>query len=613
MVKPFLGNSCGSRYFSEFWKSYVLVTAPLVLLPVAFSDGSSEEMRCAYVVLLMAVYWMTEALPIPVTSLIPMVLFPLLGVCSTNEVGVNYLKSTNFMFIGGLILALAVEQSGLHTRVALRILLLIGTSPRNLLLGFMLTTGFLSMWISNTATTAMMIPIIDAIAQASSIEPDSDPETGGSGEGQVNAPLAIPDSSESFEDTEAMVEYKVVDQGSGKRPVVLQEMGKQPSKFFISETQKKAKTERQRNILLLAVAYSANIGGTGVITGSPPNLVVPQVMENRFGDATGLTFASWMAFAVPVMLVNLIISWVWISFIAWRQERQHRIPGDEAVDPKAKEAHILKVIRQKYEAMGPVKCHELSVLICFATVIVLWFMRKPLFMAGWGGLFDYMTERGKKVTVGGATPAILMVLVVFALPTRYRFWPFQAFNKIPESSSSLISWKTIETKLPWGVIILLGGGFAVSDACTKSGLSTWIVQKMLVLVGLPAWLICVIVCVSTAALTQVASNTATANVLLPILADLSLTICQNPLYLIMAAAVTSSYAFMLPVATAPNAIVFGASTMTTSHMMKTGFGMNIITVITTLIAINTYAVPLYGLDSFPVWAEPQLPVNVTCH
>ena len=118
------------------------------------------------------------------------------------------------------------------------------------------------MWISNTATTAMMIPIIDAIAQASSIEPDSDPETGGSGEGQVNAPLAIPDSSESFEDTEAMVEYKVVDQGSGKRPVVLQEIGKQPSKFFISETQKKAKTERQRNILLLAVAYSANIGGT---------------------------------------------------------------------------------------------------------------------------------------------------------------------------------------------------------------------------------------------------------------------------------------------------------------------------------------------------------------
>lgn len=223
-----------------------------------------------------------------------------------------------------------------------------------------------------------------------------------------------------------------------------------------------------------------------------------------------------------------------------------------------------------------------------------------------------MTERGKKVTVGSATPAILMVCVVFALPTRYRFWPFQAWNKMPESSPSLIDWKTIETRLPWGVILLLGGGFAVSDACEKSGLSRWLVQKLMVLVGMPGWLINVIICVSTAALTQVASNTATANVLLPILADLSLTICENPLYLIMPVALTASYAFMLPVATAPNAIVFGASTMTTGQMMKAGLGMNIITVITTLIAINTYAMPLFDLNSFPIWAQQQLPQNVTC-
>merc|ERR1719323_462709 len=127
-------------------------------------------MRCAYCVLLMAAYWMTEALPLPITSLMPMVLLPFLGLCSTNEVGINYLKSTNFMFLGGLILAMAVEQSGLHQRVALKIMMMIGTNPRNLLLGFMLTTGFLSMWISNTATTAMLIPIVDAIAQVSAIE-----------------------------------------------------------------------------------------------------------------------------------------------------------------------------------------------------------------------------------------------------------------------------------------------------------------------------------------------------------------------------------------------------------------------------------------------------------
>jgi len=599
----------GFRYFTKFWKSYALVTAPMVLLPVAFAEGGSEEMRCAYVVLLMAAYWMTEALPLAITSLIPMVLLPFLGIMSTNEVGINYLKSTNFMFLGGLILAMAVEQSGLHQRVALKIMMMIGTNPRNLLLGFMLTTGFLSMWISNTATTAMMIPIVDAIAQVSveGQDPDEDLDDAANKE---EAPLASQDPSNA--DTEPMVEYNVVDSGNGQRPVALVQVGKKTSKYFISETQKKAKVERQRNLLLMAVAYSANIGGTGVITGSPPNLVVPQVLENRFGDSTGLTFASWMAFAVPLMSINLILSWIWLSYLGWKENKRYQLPGEDNIDPKQKEAQILNVMKRKYDSLGPLRCHELSVLICFIIVILLWFFRKPLFMFGWGDLFTFMTARGKKVTVGSATPAILMVLVVFALPTRYRFWPFQALNKAPESSPSLIDWKTVETKLPWGVILLLGGGFAVSDACTKSGLSKWLVAKCMVLVGLPAWLINTIVCVLTVVLTQVASNTATANVLLPILADLSMTICQNPLYLIMTAAVTSSYAFMLPVATAPNAIVFGASSLTTAHMMKAGLGMNIVTVLTTLLAINSYAVPLFGLDSFPEWGIPQLPENVTC-
>merc|ERR1711963_738996 len=297
MVRPLMGNNYGHRYFTEFWRSYALIIAPLALLPIAFQNGGSEEMRCAYCVLLMAAYWMTEALPLPITSLMPMVLFPFLGLMSTNEVGINYLKSTNFMFLGGLVLALAVEHSGLHLRIALKIMMLIGASPCKLLFGFMITTGWLSMWISNTATTAMMIPIVDAVAQVygenSYVDLDEEVQ-----EEDQNAPLAAPEASEA--DTEPIVEFKVVDQGSKERPVVLQEVGRRTSKFFMSETQKKERTERQRNRLLLAVAYSANIGGTGVITGSPPNLVVPQVM-NRFGDGHGLTFASWMAFCVPIV------------------------------------------------------------------------------------------------------------------------------------------------------------------------------------------------------------------------------------------------------------------------------------------------------------------------
>lgn len=604
------------QYFAKFWRTFALILAPLALLPVAFADDSSEEMRCAFVVLLMAAYWMTEALPLPITSLIPMVAFPYLGILSTGEVGINYLKSTNFMFLGGLILALAVEQSGLHQRMALKILLMIGTAPRNLLLGFMLTTAFLSMWISNTATTAMMIPIVEAIAQVSIVDPHTTTEMVEDTQEDEKAPLAAPDEGheEGSVDTTPMV--AIISQKKEKAAEDEEKKSVGKNSLKLSETDRDVAVEKQRNLLLIAVAYSANIGGTGVITGSPPNLVVPQVMQNRFGPDTGLNFASWMAFAIPLMSVNLIISWLWLIFLAWNRNRkaagQNMSDEDTPEEKKEKQAQISAVMRQRYDALGKITTHELSVLLCFVTVIGLWFFRRPLFMPGWGELFVFSTERGKTVSVGSATPAILMVLVVFALPTHYKFWPFQSMNTPPESSPSLISWKTVETKLPWGVIILLGGGFALSDACEKSGLSKWMVQRLLILVGMPPWLINLIVCAVTVGLTQVASNTATANVLLPILADLSLTICQNPLYLIMASAVTASYAFMLPVATAPNAIVFGASSMTIMDMLSAGFGMNVITLSTTMIAINTYAIPLYHLDVFPTWAVEQLPENITC-
>ncbi len=392
----------------------------------------------------------------------------------------------------------------------------------------------------------MMIPIVDAIAQVSSIEPDdpSEAESGNNVDEEERAPLATPDKSEdaTIDNNERTIILKVVDPGTAdetagngnsngdkarRRPPALAEIGKKDSKYFVSETFKKAAIERQRNLLLMAVAYSANIGGTGVVTGSPPNLVVPQVMENRFGDSTGLTFASWMAFAVPVMSVNLVISWLWLIAISWREERRH-YSGRLDVTPaeeKAKQDKIHGVMRKKYKELGGVTCHEFSVLICFTIVILLWFFRRPLFMSGniwfsqpedhirtrlilslgWGDLFVYMTERGKKVTVGSATPAILMVLVVFALPTEYNFWPFQKLADRPASAPALIDWKTVEKRLPWGVILLLGGGFAVSDACEKSGLSKWLVAQLLILVNLPAWAICTIVCTLTAMLTQVGS------------------------------------------------------------------------------------------------------------
>merc|ERR1711899_278464 len=425
-------NMIGFRYFTKFWKSYALVTAPMVLLPVAFAEGGSEEMRCAYVVLLMAAYWMTEALPLAITSLIPMVLLPFLGIMSTNEVGINYLKSTNFMFLGGLILAMAVEQSGLHQRVALKIMMMIGTNPRNLLLGSMLTTGFLSMWISNTATTAMLIPIVDAIAQVSAIEAKVEHEEAEFDNMEVinekqenNKNVGINEDANARE-SDPMVEsdkkpvpasiLKQPNPAAGKRQraPMIKQTGKSLSTFSVISQhdggkisdKRAAEVERQRNLLPMAVAYSANIGGTGVITGSPPNLVVPEVLDNRFGPSTGLTFASWMAFAIPVMSVNLVLSWAWLFFQNWvtekRRKKKQRATMDDLDDevPEAEKERLIKqVMKERHEPLGPMTAHELSVFVCFITVIILWFFRRPLFMPGWGQLFKFETARGTTTSV----------------------------------------------------------------------------------------------------------------------------------------------------------------------------------------------------------------------
>merc|ERR1719244_1484397 len=258
--------------------------------------------------------------------------------------------------------------------------------------------------------------------------------------------------------------------------------------------------------------------------------------------------------------------------------------------------------------------HEAQVLVLFIILITLWFFKTPIFMPGWGDAFKVITERKTLVTVGSATPAIFMSILLFILPQTYDFWPFTSMAASLKNSPSLITWRLIETKMCWGVIFLLGGGFALAKASQNSGLSTLLVLQLnkLNLESLPLWLTSFVICFVTVTITNVASNTATANVLVPILAKMAVTMCINPIYLTLPAGVVCSYAFALPVATAPNAIVFGHSTMKTADMMKAGFVMNLICVITLSISINSYAVPLFGLNEFPEWAAVKHPNATLC-
>jgi len=684
------------EFISIFWRTWVVVLGPFLLSPIVLCSPEDpqtlEALKCAYLILLMAVYWMTEALPLPITSMIPMVGLPLLGLMSTGEVAVNYLNSTNYMFLGGLIMAIAVEHCGLHNRVALKIIMMVGTSQARLMLGFMFTTMFLSMWISNTATTAMMLPIVDAVVEAinqtdpdielSSIKKAKDDSTHESEEEDnfndqdcdvlksertvtsinqlslnqrtlnsinqmtLSSIKSMKNSLNPANDPESMVAFlpnvrrntldrfpsteesqhraqrrntmerqasKYSRQGSmGKSSIASYEDRRKIERCLSIEVEidpkENEKEETERNFLLLAVAYAANIGGTGVITGSPPNLVVPDVLISSFGQGTGLTFASWMAFAIPVMMVNTILAWLWLQML------QSWYPGGKVKKGKEQEERAMKVIKEKYSSLGSMNLHEAQVLVLFIILIGLWFFKTPIFMPGWGDAFNVETVRGSTVSVGSATPAIFMSILLFILPQTYNFWPFASMNQSLQNAPSLITWRLIETKMCWGVIFLLGGGFALAKASVKSGLSELLVEQLnqMNLDNLPIWFMCFIICFVTVTITNIASNTATANVLVPILAKMAVTMCINPIYLTLPAGVVCSYAFALPVATAPNAIVFGHSTMKTTDMMKAGFVMNLICVITLCISINSYAVPLFGLNNFPEWAAVKHPNATLC-
>jgi len=540
-----------------YFKTILTIITPFVMIaiPLCGSDENWEALWTLYTIIVMAIYWIFECLPLPITSMLPVVLLPLARVASTDEVARNYLNGTNMMFVASLIMAIAVEHSGFHRRLSLHIISIIGTSQKLITLGFMTCTMFLSMWISNTASVALMVPIVDSIADAMFEKDDVD-----------------------IDDIEKT-----------KKP-----------------KERTKEEEIKRNLMLLSCAYAANIGGTGVITGSPPNFVVLQTLDDDYGSKGGrhpLSYATWMAFSVPLMLVNTFMAWVLITII-------QRIQIGPEQTSKEKDEKIKSIIMHRKRELGKITPHEIQVVLLFICLIILWFFQSPKFMEGWAdqGVFTGTTDRDSKLKIASATPAVFIVALAFILPRDYRAWT----SPSPSTpSEALLNWQIVEKRLPWGVIILLGGGFALADMTKKSGLSQYMVDHLEWLKELDPLLISFIIALVSTFVTEVASNTACANILVPILSKMSLSLCTNPLYLMMTCAVCVSYAFMLPVATAPNAIVYSASTLKTSDMMKTGFFLNILCILTTWGAINSYGFPLYGLGEFPDWADPLNEQNCT--
>ena len=485
----------------------------------------------AAVAALMAVWWITEAIPLVATSLLPLVLFPLLGIMPATVVAPVYVNSTIFLFVGGFIIALAMEKWGLHRRVALVIVRLVGGGPARMLLGFMLAAALLSMWISNTATAMMMLPIVLAVIQR-------------------RAGLAVGRSTAGA---------RVAAQTSGEHGA--------------------GETHHFAVALLLGVAYACSIGGMATLIGTPPNLSLARIFAISFPDAPTLTFGQWMLLGLPITVVMLLSTWL----LLWRLLLR-KMPREGASDRS--------VIEREYRGLGPISFEEKAVLTVFVGTALLWVFRSDLKLGafvvpGWNRLLPYPL-------LDDGSVAIMAAIVLFLLPTRSG----------DAGAPRLLSGDDI-LRVRWDIVLLFGGGFALAQGFQTSGLSAVIGAQFSALAAVPPLLIIAAICLVVTFLTELTSNTATTEMLLPIFAALAVAMQVHPLLLMVPATISASCAFMMPVATPPNAIVFGSGHLRIAEMARIGLRLNLIGALVITVLFYLLGGWLLGIDfgHAPVWAK----------
>ena len=439
--------------------------------PAGLSEDGVAVLACTFWI---AIWWITEAIPIAVTSLLPIILFPLTGALDLSTTTSSYGHKYVFLYIGGFILAIAIERWNLHKRIALSIIKIIGTNVRGIILGFMVATAFLSMWISNTATSVMMLPIGMAIIAQLRDNPDT-----------------IEDENKIF----------------GK-------------------------------MLMLAIAYSASIGGIATLIGTPPNIVLAGILEELYN--VEITFPQWMMIGLPISIILLFICWKYLTSFAFNI-KQDKFPGGIAE------------IKKQHKNLGNISYEEKMVLIVFAGTAIAWISRSFFLQKFIPNIDD---------TIIG----IIAGVVLFLIPAS------------KEKHRKILTWEEA-VKLPWGILLLFGGGLALAQAFKVSGLAEWIGGQLTLLNGIALILIVLVLTAAINFLTEITSNLATTAMMLPILASLALSLNVHPYILMVATTLAASCAFMLPVATPPNAVVFGSGYLKVFDMVRVGLWMNIISII----------------------------------
>jgi sodium-dependent dicarboxylate transporter 2/3/5 len=452
----------------------------LVQLLMPFEGLSDQGHAVLATTLWIAVWWVAEAIPIAATALLPIILFPLTGGMDLPATTASFGHKYVFLYLGGFLIAIGIEKWNLHRRIALTIIAFIGSDVRKIILGFMLATAFLSMWISNTATSVMMLPIGIAIIKQ------------------------LKDNPETKEDENLIF---------GKA-------------------------------LMLGIAYSASIGGIATLIGTPPNLVLAGVIQSTYGYE--ITFLEWFSFGFPISMITLAFCWLYLTRLAFKF-KQTEFPGGKK-----------EIIRLKNN-LGPISYEERWIAIVFALAAICWISRSFLLELLFPKIDDTII-------------AILFGLILFVIPSK-------------KKGNPLLNWKDT-INLPWGIILLFGGGMALAKAFEQSGLAVWLGQLMTEFDGLPLFLLIALLVTAINFLTEISSNLATTAMLLPVLAPLALEIGVHPFGLMVGAAIAASCAYMLPVATPPNAVVFGSGYLRIPDMVSKGVVMNIFSII--LISVSVY-------------------------
>ncbi|KAL4659395.1 solute carrier family 13 member 1 [Arapaima gigas] len=579
----------------NYWRFIIVVLTPLLLLPLplVFKNKVAE---CAFTLLLMAMYWMTEAMPLSVTALLPALLFPLFGIMKSSEVASVYFKDFHLLLTGVVCLATSIEKWNLHKRIALRLVILVGVNPGWLMLGFMVSSAFLSMWLSNTSTAAMVMPIVEAvIQQILKAESRVDMQRRQDLVGTCNLGLQLEEVKEQPPQTK-----EIISNGEVPKAVLCTIAEDLPphTEVPVPEVQGRYHSRKDHMMckgLSLSIAYAATIGGLTTLTGTSTNLIFAEQINQHYPDCNCINFGNWFLLCFPISVIILLLSWVWLhwlflgsnfkSLLSCRRERTE------------KEKATAKVIKEEYHALGPLSHQEIITLVIFLLMVLLWFLRNPGFMPGWASLFPdyegYATD---------ATVAIMLGLTLFVIP---------AYKPSNPNFETLISWKEFQSCMPWEIGILVGGGFALAEGTKVSGLSSWVGSLLTPLGSLPIGVLITITCILATSVTEVASNPATITIFLPILTAMAEAIQVNPLYILIPTTLCTSFAFLLPVSNPPNAIVFTYGHITVVDMVKAGLGINIIGVLVVLLAVCTWGIPLYDLNKYPSWAPTTSISNTT--